>query len=59
MKLTEMKPDQNGVIVIHPEDAEEIMAKAAAKMALQEELEQWMKQTGNVVPRIRKTSSLQ
>lgn len=51
--------DQNGVIVIHPEDAEEIMAKAAAKMALQEELEQWMKQTGNVVPRIRKTSSLQ
>jgi len=51
--------DQNGVIVIHPEDAEEIMAKAAAKRALQEELEQWMKQTGNVVPRIRKPSSLQ
>ena len=31
--------DQNGVIVMHPEDAEDIMAKAAAKMALQEELE--------------------
>jgi regulator of RNase E activity RraA len=51
--------DQNGVIVIRPEDAENIMAKAAAKRALQEELEQWMKQTGNVVSRIRKPSSLQ
>ncbi len=51
--------DQNGVIVIHPEDAEDIMAKAAAKRAVQEELEQWMEQTGNVVPRIRKPSSLQ
>ncbi|MBE6121378.1 MAG: RraA family protein [Erysipelotrichaceae bacterium] len=50
--------DQNGVIVIHPEDAEEIMAKAQAKRDLQEELEQWMRETGNVVPRIRKPSSV-
>ena len=50
--------DQNGVIVIHPEDAEEIMAKAQAKRDLQEELEQWMRETGNVVPKIRKPSSV-
>lgn len=49
--------DQNGVIVIKPENAEEIMAKAEAKRQLQEELEQWMKETGEVIPRIRKPSS--
>lgn len=44
--------DRNGVVVIPPEDAEEIMERAESKHRLQELLIKQMKKTGKVIPKI-------
>lgn len=44
--------DRNGVVVIPPEDAEEIMERAESKRRLQELLIKQMKKTGKVIPKI-------
>ena len=44
--------DRNGVVVIPPEDAEEIMERAESKRRLQEVLIKQMKKTGEVIPKI-------
>lgn len=44
--------DRNGVVVIPPEDAEEIMERAESRRRLQELLIKQMKKTGKVIPKI-------
>lgn len=44
--------DRNGVVVIPPKDAEEIMERAESKRRLQEVLIKQMKKTGEVIPKI-------
>lgn len=44
--------DRNGVVVIPPEDAEEIMERAESKRRLQELLIKQMKKTGKMIPKI-------
>ena len=44
--------DSNGVLVIRPEDAEEIMAKATEKIQAEEYTIQKMRETGEILPRV-------
>ena len=44
--------DGDGIVVIRPEDAEEIMERAESKRRLQELLIKQMKKTGKVIPKI-------
>ena len=44
--------DCNGVLVIRPEDAEEIMAKATEKIQAEEYTIQRMRETGEILPRV-------
>lgn len=43
--------DADGVVVIRPEEAEEIMEKARKKTALEQKAIAHMRETGNIVPR--------
>ena len=44
--------DRNGVIVLHPEEAEEVMERAQDKRMRQETAVKRMKETGEVIPKI-------
>ena len=46
--------DENGIIVIRPEEAEVIMVRAQAKIDAENEIRAFMEKTGKVIPRIRK-----
>jgi regulator of RNase E activity RraA len=47
--------DRNGVVVIRPGEAEEVMERALDKRRRQEETIRRMKETGKVMPRILKS----
>ena len=44
--------DENGVLVLHPEEAEEVMEKALAKRLRQEKAVKYMRETGELLVRI-------
>lgn len=46
--------DKNGVVVIKPEEVEEVMEKADKKISAQEKTIKKMKDTGEIIPRVLK-----